>query len=229
MPAFRGVGAVLTDIEGTISPLAFVREVLFPYAREALPGFLRAHADDPEVRPWRERLAAELGSGDLELQIAALLRWSDEDRKHPVLKALQGMVWRRGYGEGRFRAPICADALERLRAWRQAGLALHVYSSGSVEAQRLFFAHSEHGDLTGLFDRLFDTGVGPKTEPASYARILEEIGRAPGSVLFLSDLPAELDAARTAGLRTARLVREGRPDPRAAHPEVASFAEIEIA
>lgn len=228
MPSFRGIRAILTDIEGTTSSLAFVKEVLFPYARAALPDFLRENAAHPEVRPWLERLAAETGETDLEGQIARLLAWIDEDRKHTVLKALQGMIWRRGYAEGHFRAHVYPDALTRLRAWQAAGIPLYVYSSGSVEAQKLFFAHSEAGDLTPLFSGHFDTTTGPKTEPDSYRLIAQAIGEPPERILFLSDLEAELDAARAAGLATVRLAREGSPLPVSAHPVVSDFAAIEL-
>lgn len=228
MPRFSDIAAVLTDIEGTTSSLAFVKEVLFPYARAELPRFLRARHQEPSVQAWLEQLAAETGERTLEAQIARLLAWIDEDRKHTVLKALQGMVWRQGYAEGRFRAHLYPDALARLRLWHAAGIPLYVFSSGSVEAQKLFFAHTEAGDLSDLFCGYFDTTIGAKTVPESYLAIARAIGLVPAQVLFLSDRIAELDAAKTAGMQTVRLVREGHVNPVAAHPEVTSFAEIEL-
>lgn len=229
MPRFHGIRAVLTDIEGTTSSLSFVKDVLFPFSRAALPDFLRERAEDPQVRPWLEQVAAETGEGELKGQIARLLAWIDEDRKHTALKALQGMVWRRGYAEGRFRAHVYPDAATRLGAWRAAGIPLYVYSSGSVEAQKLFFQHSEAGDLTPLFSGHFDTTIGAKTDPRSYRRIAERVGVPPEAILFLSDLEAELDAARAARMQTARLAREVNPLPESAHPVVADFAAIELA
>ena len=226
--------AVLTDIEGTTSSISFVKDVLFPYARRALPGFVRAHGDEPEVRRWLDAVATEHGAMcDDAMVVETLQGWIDEDRKHTALKALQGMVWREGYGNADFTAPVYPDANRALRAWHDAGVPLYVYSSGSVPAQKLLFGHSDAGDLTGLFAGWFDTEVGGKREAASYARIAAEIGVPPGDVLFLSDVVAELDAAREAGMATVLVDRrEDYPAPRTGdathgHPRVESFAGID--
>ena len=201
---------VLTDIEGTTSDIRFVQQVLFPYARRRLPAWITAHADEPEVGRWLDAAAREAGLAApvaRDAIIEALLAWIDADRKSTALKALQGMVWREGYAAGDFRAHVYADVPPALRAWRAHGLAVYVYSSGSVAAQKLFFAHSEAGDLTPLFDGYFDTETGPKREAASYTRIARETSVAPQAVLFLSDIEAELDAARAAGMQTTQLCR----------------------
>ncbi|WP_120995403.1 acireductone synthase [Stutzerimonas urumqiensis] len=205
------IRAILTDIEGTTSSVSFVYDVLFPYARQHLPAYLRAHADEPEVAAQLAAVRREAGEpgADLERVIAILLAWMDADRKVTPLKALQGMVWREGYRAGEIRGHVYPDAVEALRAWKQQGLGLYVYSSGSVQAQRLIFGCSEAGDLTPLFSGYFDTEVGHKRDPAAYRRILGEIGHAPDEVLFLSDVVEELDAAREAGLQTCGLAREG--------------------
>jgi len=227
--------AVLTDIEGTTSSISFVKDTLFPYARRALPGFVKARANEPSVRRWLDAVAAENGGVCRDEMVVEVLQgWIDEDRKHTALKALQGMIWANGYGNADFTAHIYPDAAPALRAWHGAGLPLYVYSSGSVAAQRLFFGHSDAGDLTGLFSGWFDTEVGGKREAASYRRIAESIGLPPGGILFLSDVVEELDAARQAGLDTMLVDRrEDYPQPRIGaaangHRRVESFADIAI-
>lgn len=207
---------ILTDIEGTTGSISFVREVLFPYARRELPRFVRVHGSEPEVRRWLDQVAAEHGAMCDDAVIVEVLQgWIDEDRKHTALKALQGMVWSEGYRRADFTAHVYPDAVEGLRRWHAAGYPLAVYSSGSVPAQKMFFGHSDAGDLLPLFEAFFDTGVGGKREAASYARIASELGREPASILFLSDVVAELDAARDAGLRTVLVDRlQDYPQPR---------------
>ncbi len=227
---------ILTDIEGTTSSISFVKDVLFPYARRALPAFVRRHGSDPQVRKWLDAAALDIGGvASDECIVEILQQWIDQDRKHTALKALQGMIWRAGYEGADFQAHIYPDAAQALRAWHAAGHPLHVYSSGSVPAQRLFFAHTEAGDLTPLFSGYFDTEVGGKRAAQSYRNILAAIGREPGEVLFLSDVVEELDAAREAGLDTVLLDRpQDYPQPRTGeathgHRRATSFAEIQPA
>ena len=207
---------ILTDIEGTTSSISFVKDVLFPYARRELPRFVRERGGDPEVRRWLDLVAVENGGLCQDAMIVETLQgWIDEDRKHTALKALQGMVWEAGYQDADFTAPVYPDAAEALRRWHDAGHVLAVYSSGSVPAQKLLFAHTDGGDLTDLFSGWFDTAVGGKRDASSYVRIAEALGTAPGDVLFLSDVVAELDAAREAGMRTVLVDRrEDYPEPR---------------
>ncbi len=184
--------AVLTDIEGTTTPIAFVHRVLFPYARARLAGFAAAHP-----------MLGDAPTPALEV----LLGQMDRDEKDPVLKAIQGMIWEEGYASGELKAEIYPDVAPALRRWARAGVRLYVYSSGSVPAQKLLFGHSTAGDLTPLFQAYFDTKAGPKREAASYVNITRGIGIPAGEVLFLSDIEAELDAAHAAGLQTCQLVR----------------------
>jgi enolase-phosphatase E1 len=221
---------VLTDIEGTTSSISFVKDVLFPYARRELPRFVREHGRDPEVRRWLDMVALESGGVcQDEMIVETLQGWIDEDRKHIALKALQGMVWAAGYESADFTAPVYPDAVAALRRWHADGHALAVYSSGSVPAQKLLFAHTDAGDLSGLFCGWFDTGVGGKREAASYVRIAQELGVPPGGILFLSDVVAELDAARDAGMRTTLIDRlADYPQPRSdddagGHPRATGF------
>jgi len=227
------VKTLLTDIEGTTSSISFVKDVLFPYARRALPAFVAAHGDEPGVRHWLDAVATELGAvcSD-DVVVEALQGWIDEDRKHTALKALQGMVWKAGYGRADFRAHIYPDSAAALPAWHAAGQRIAVYSSGSVPAQKLFFGHSEAGDLTPLVSAWFDTEVGGKRDAASYRRIVEALAVPAGDVVFLSDVVEELDAAREAGVQTVLVDRrDDYPQPRTGeathgHRRVESFAEL---
>lgn len=229
------VRAILTDIEGTTSSISFVKDVLFPYARRALPGFVREHGQEPEVRRWLDTVATEQGGICSDDTIVEVLQgWIDEDRKHTALKALQGMIWSAGYRSADFTAHMYPDAAAALREWHGADHPLYVYSSGSVPAQKLFFGHSDAGDLTPLVSGWFDTEVGGKREASSYARIASEIGVAPGDILFLSDVVEELDAAREAGLQTVLVDRrEDYPQPRIdeathGHRRVETFAAVGV-
>lgn len=194
------VKAILTDIEGTTSSLAFVSETLFPYARARLPAYV-----------------AENG-GDL----AQLLAWMDADAKITELKAIQGDIWSHGYAAGELRGHVYPDAADALRRWYAKSLTLAVFSSGSVAAQKQIFRHSDQGDLTPLFSGWFDTTTGPKREAMSYVLIADSLGISPASTLFLSDIVAETDAAKAAGMKALVIDREqGRGD-------IASFADIEL-
>jgi len=232
MPAPR---AILTDIEGTTSSISFVKEILFPYARRALPEFVRTHGNTPEVRRWLDTIATEISAGACQdgLIVETLQGWIDQDRKHTALKALQGMIWESGYRNGDYRAPLYPDAVRQLHAWRADGVALYVYSSGSVAAQKLFFGHSEAGDLNPLFSGYFDTEIGHKCEIGSYQRIARTIALPAGEILFLSDVVEELDAARKAGLGTVLVDRlDDYPTPRHGaaangHDRVTGFDQLQ--
>ncbi len=223
------IRAILTDIEGTTSSIAFVKDVLFPYARAALPGFVARHGQEPEVRRWLDAAALDIGGVvDDDCIVQLLQQWIDEDRKHTALKALQGMIWKDGYSRGDYTAHVYPDAPRKLREWHDAGLQLYVYSSGSVAAQKLFFAHTDAGDLSPLFSGYFDTEIGAKRDPQSYAAILEAIDMDGPEVLFLSDIEAELDAAAANGMRTALLVRDGDPPAQCRHPLARDFDGVVI-
>jgi enolase-phosphatase E1 len=226
--------AILTDIEGTTSSLSMVRQVLFPYARRALPEFVRARGAEPHVRHWLDEAARAAGGVTDDEQLVVVLRgWMDADHKQTALKGLQGLIWQEGYEQGRFAAHVYPDAIDRLRGWHRQGERLYVYSSGSVSAQRAFFSHSVAGDLTSLFSGYFDTEVGAKTLAASYERVAELIGRPTSEILYLSDAVSELDAAREAGLRTTLLDRRSDyPQARTGidvhgHRRAESFEEID--
>ncbi len=221
------IKAIVTDIEGTTSSLSFVKDVLFPYARERMADFVRGHAKDAAVRRWLDEVRQIAGSAlSNDEIITQLIRWIDEDRKITPLKALQGMIWEDGYKKGDFKGHIYEDAVRHLRKWKDAGIRLYVYSSGSVLAQKLLFAHTDYGDLMPLFSGYFDTNIGGKREADSYRKIAKSISVAPADTLFLSDIREELDAALTAGMQTRWLVREGALETKAAHQQTRNFDDV---
>ena len=219
--------AILTDIEGTTSSLSFVKDVLFPYAREHMGEFIRQHANDPAVVHELDEVCRvnDKKLTDAEA-IDQLMRWIDEDRKITPLKSLQGMIWENGYKKGDFKGHVYEDAVRNLKKWKLSGVRLYVFSSGSVQAQKLLFAHTDYGDLTPLFSGYFDTTIGNKREANSYRKIAESIGIPPGEILFLSDIQEELDAASAAGMPVTWLIRDGALDPNATLRQVQNFDEI---
>lgn len=233
MPLPAGVLAVVTDIEGTTTPLSFVLEVLFPYARRRLDAAFAS--GDPRfagaVRLLRQEREDDRRAGEDPPDFgngAPYAHWlMDRDRKSTGLKLLQGLLWEEGYRDGELRGQVYPDVAEALRAWRERGVRIAVFSSGSVLAQRLLFGHSDQGDLLPFFDGFHDTTTGPKQSPESYAAIVLSLDLSPEAVLFLSDVTAELDAAREAGLRTGLVVRPGnRPAEPNGHPVCRSFRDL---
>jgi enolase-phosphatase E1 len=232
-PAF-----LLLDIEGTTTPIDFVFKVLFPDARDRMLTFLEMRRDDPEV----VRDIADLGQAQARdadqgrnppvwdgsvPAAAAYTHWlMDQDRKITALKALQGKIWAEGYAAGRLRGQVYDDVPRALARWREAGRRVAIFSSGSVFAQKLLFGHSDHGDLTTLLSGYFDTTTGPKSDAESYRRIATALGEPPSAGLFVSDVVAELDAARTAGFATALSVRTPPGPEGHGHKAVATFDEL---
>ncbi|MFG6206785.1 acireductone synthase [Pseudomonas retamae] len=221
------IKAILTDIEGTTSAVSFVFDVLFPYAAKHLPDFVRKNAERADVAEQLDAVRRDSNepNADVERVVEILLGWIAEDRKATPLKALQGMVWAEGYHAGQLKGHVYPDAVEALQRWHQAGYQLFVYSSGSIQAQKLIFGCSEAGDLTSLFSGYFDTTSGGKREAQSYTNIQQALGVAPEEILFLSDIVEELDAAQAAGLQTCGLAREG--GELGSHITVGSFTGIE--
>ena len=231
------VRVVLLDIEGTTTPIAFVHDVLFPYARERLAAWFAGRSpSDPAVREIvdgvRQELAAEQPGVTVSAATVAaqLLRFMDADRKSRSLKTLQGLIWQRGYERGELQGQVYADVPDAFERWSRAGIGIGIYSSGSVLAQTLLFGHSTAGDLTRYLRWHFDTAVGGKKETSSYARIADRIGHPARDVLFVSDVEAELDAARGAGMQTRLCVREraAAAGAGAAHPIVRGLDEIAV-
>jgi enolase-phosphatase E1 len=192
--------AVITDIEGTTTPIAFVRGTLYPFARARLEAAL--------ALPENASIAAEVARMVPDRPVLDTLnRWMDEDARVNPLKVLQGRIWDAGYADGSLKGALYPDVTPALRRWVRAGLRLYVYSSGAVAAQKALFGNSVEGDITGFFNGFFDTNIGGKKDSESYDRLCIGINVPPAEVLFLSDLEAELDAAASAGLRTCQLVR----------------------
>ncbi|NOV31688.1 acireductone synthase [Methylomonas sp. ZR1] len=223
------IKAIVTDIEGTTSSLSFVKDVLFPYARARLPDFVRRHREQAEIKLLLAD-ANQLAGGELDddALIAQLIHWIDTDQKITPLKSLQGLIWLEGYRNGDFTGHVYEDAVRNLRNWFGLGYKLYVYSSGSVQAQKLLFGYSDFGDLTPLFSGYFDTHIGGKKEAISYERIAAELGLPAEQILFLSDIKDELDAARQAGFATCWLVRDQLPDSGTDHVQVSNFDGIHL-
>jgi enolase-phosphatase E1 len=225
--------AILTDIEGTTGSIAFVRDVLFPYAHERLPAFINDNADTPQVATLIKDAARDAGLESLNPDEATtvFLAWMEADLKVTTLKTLQGMIWESGYRDGILKGHVYDDAVAGLRRWHAAGIPIYVYSSGSISAQRMLFRFSEQGDLAALFTGYFDTTVGLKTEVESYTRICARISEDPNDTLFLTDSPAEISAAHTAGLKTVWLTRPDTPPSAGTPPEAdltaATFDDID--
>jgi len=223
------IKAIVTDIEGTTGSISFVHETLFPYARAHLPDFIREHATQPAVVEQLDAVRQEIEQpdADTETVIEQLLNWIAEDKKITPLKALQGLVWENGYKTEAYKGHLYPDAFQKLNDWRQQGIRLFIYSSGSVYAQKLLFGYSDFGDLNHLFEGNFDTLIGGKKDATSYQAIVEQLSLPAQEILFLSDVIAELDAAQAAGLQTTHLIRD--PDMETGeHPQVSRFDQIDL-
>lgn len=238
----RGRG-VLLDIEGTTSSISFVHDVMFPYVRRELDAFLQARWETSELTAALDQLAADAGHQDWaswqrkcpvadprDLIRGEVARLMDADAKTTGLKQLQGLIWEAGFHNGELKAHLYDDVLPCLQAWKSAGADLRIYSSGSVQAQKLFFSHTSYGDLLPLFTAHYDTKVGAKTWRGSYAAIVEDFGLPAGEILFLSDNPVELDAAQEAGLCVGLAVRPGNLTLPSNHgfTEVYDFREVTL-
>ena len=234
-----GVRGILLDIEGTTTPIAFVHDVLFSYARAHARDFLTNNIASDDVRADLSMLYEEHArdvvndSQPPELteeieSLATYIEWLiDHDRKSTGLKSLQGKIWQQGYRDGSLKSQVFADVAPAFERWRAAGLSVSIFSSGSVLAQQLLFAHTDAGDLTRFIDKYFDTNTGKKAEADSYRRIAAEMGFEPAEIIFLSDVIAELDAAEKAGMKTLLTVRPGN-DVQAPthHKPIKSFDQI---
>jgi len=225
---------VVLDIEGTTSPTAAVLGELYDYARPRLGPWIAEHRDDPVVARAVADVRRDAGLADDapgEDVVRVLHEWMDSDVKATPLKALQGQIWAEGFASGDLTSQFFPDVAPALRAWHESGVRLAVFSSGSVASQRPWFRHSDAGDLSGLVGDWFDTvNAGPKREAASYHRIAEALG-VPSGLVFVSDVPAELDAAAAAGWATVGVGRRGEPQEDAdfgSHPLVASFADLTV-
>ncbi|MGH9805087.1 MAG: acireductone synthase [Candidatus Acidiferrales bacterium] len=229
-PDPASIRSLLLDVEGATTPISFVYEVLFPFARRRLESFLREHGEEePVAADLRalEKLRAAEGAAAAQSLAEFARRLMDQDRKDTPLKSLQGKIWEQGYRRGELRGQVFPDVPRAFRRWRAQGRDISIFSSGSVLAQKLLFEHSEAGDLTPFLRAYFDTATGPKRDPASYRRIASSLERQPAEILFVSDVLEELDPARAAGLHTLLAVRPGnRPVSQPHHATIISFDEL---
>lgn len=241
MSVIENVRCVLLDIEGTTTPIDFVHDLLFSYARTQVRSFLTRNFAAEDVRAdivaLHEEHAADvraelappaLNTTDVE-SIAAYVEWLIAlDRKSTGLKSLQGKIWREGYRSGELKAQVFGDVAAAMERWHDAGLRIAIFSSGSVLAQQLLFAHTEAGDLMRFIDEYFDTKIGKKGEAESYRRIAKALSLTPHEILFVSDVVDELEAAKAAGVRPLLSLRPGNAPQ--SEPErfraIQSFNEI---
>ena len=223
------IKTIITDIEGTTSSLSFVKDVLFPYARQHIVNYVKEHADEEHVKEQINAIKKMMGeNADLDQVTQQLIEWIDQDQKVTPLKALQGMVWESGYRNGDFTGHIYEDAYLKLKQWHEQGIKIYIYSSGSVFAQKLLYGFSDFGDVTPLFSGYFDTHIGHKRESNSYHNILQTIGAPANEVVFLSDIVEELDAAKSAKMNTCWLIRDGETPTLSQHPVAKTFSDISL-
>ena len=214
------IRAILLDIEGTTTPIDFVHKTLFPFAKARTAGFVQENLAGLkfEIGQLAAEHAADTDySSELRIDspnsVAEYLKFLiDQDRKSTPLKTIQGMIWEKGYESGGLVSEVFADVPTAIKRWKDAGKSIAIFSSGSVLAQRLIFRYSNEGDLTQFIDKYFDTNTGPKREAESYRKIAEELEFEANEIIFVSDIPAELDAARSAGMQTALSVRKGNAE-----------------
>ena len=226
-------------MEGTTTPIGFVYKTMFPYALSHAGEFLQQHASDADVcadlQALRKEHTADVHTGanpppfnDEPDSAVAYMEWlTARDRKSTPFKALQGKIWQAGFTSGQLRADVFEDAPRSLARWRRHGRKICIFSSGSVLAQKLLFAHTVSGDLSEHISGYFDTTVGNKTDANSYQKIADALKKNPSEILFISDVTAELDAAKGAGMETLLCVRPGnRPQEPSNHRVIHSFDEV---
>ena len=225
------VRAILLDIEGTTTPIAFVHEVLFSYARDHVREFLNEGSAAEDIARLREEHAVDVSDAppltdDVE-SLAAYVEWLIKlDRKSTALKSLQGKIWQQGYRDGSLKSQVFADVAPAFERWRDRGLRISIFSSGSVLAQQLLFAHTDAGDLTPFIDSYFDTKIGKKGEAESYRRIAEAMNLETHEIVFISDVISELEAANEAGMKTTLSIRPGNSPTVQQYPAIHSFDEL---
>ncbi|MBE0361941.1 enolase-phosphatase E1 [Pseudoalteromonas ulvae UL12] len=223
------IKAFITDIEGTITRISFVKDILFPYAAKHIAEFVRKNHAHAEVSEQIEAAKVAMKQPDATLDdvITTLQHWIETDQKITPLKQLQGMIWQHGYQNNDFTGHLYPDAYQFLQQQNNQGFALYVYSSGSVKAQHLLFEFSDYGDIRALFSGYFDTLVGGKKSASSYQNIMEQLPYSAHEVIFLSDVLDELDAAKAAGLHTCHLVRDGQ-ETSPEHFSIGDFTEFTL-
>jgi len=232
--------AILLDIEGTTTPIDFVHQTLFPFARQRMKEFVEENFSSltDEIKSLKIEHEKDYAGGfyvkkfdeTAPASIANYLKFLiDEDRKSTALKSMQGKIWQAGYEAVELKSKIFADVPRALARWREQGKMIAIYSSGSILAQKLIFRYSNCGDLTAFIADYFDTNVGGKKETESYRKIAAALNFPAAEITFVSDVAAELDAAKSAGLRTVLSIREGNAPlvGQTMHLTIKSFDEME--
>ncbi|CAL1567952.1 unnamed protein product [Knipowitschia caucasica] len=246
--------ALLLDIEGTTTPITFVKDILFPYIKEHLEDYLSAHWEEDECKQdvhllkkqieedMKQNRACAVHSVDQTIhtdeekairEVVDNVLWQmAADRKSTALKQLQGHMWRAAYTSGRIKGQVYEDVIPAIRRWRAKGLKVYIYSSGSVEAQKLLFEHSIEGDVLDLFDGHFDTNIGAKVDRKSYTNIAERIGCGSEEITFLTDVTREAKAAEDAGVNVVLVVRPGNMELTKEESDhynlITSFSQLEV-
>ena len=232
------IKAIVLDIEGTTCPINFVSQTLFPFARRQLTQTICAPnrkasvsaAIQEAISEWKKDtdptsqallIQATSQNSPTEEEVVRYFEHLIEcDRKSTALKELQGIIWEQGYASGELQSPLYPDVIPALDTWKQKGLTLAVYSSGSIKAQQLLYSHTTNGDITDRFSQWFDTRTGSKLKEDSYYTISQIIGIKATSILFISDHPGECDAALASGMETRFCLREGNPHRNGGHHQV---------
>ncbi len=237
------IRGILLDIEGTTSSISFVHDVMFPFALKHMEQYIAAHGTEAECQAAFEQVAVDAGHESIaawanstaqdpvHLVVTEVRRLMASDIKATGLKAIQGLVWKQGFDSGELVAHTYPDVIPAIGSWRDAGIDVRIYSSGSVPAQKLFFGHVEdHGDCLHLFSGHYDTRIGGKKEVESYTKISKDWGLAPTEILFISDIADELTAALDAGCQVAASLRPGNAELPTQPPlaRIQSFSEVEI-
>ena len=235
------IQAILLDIEGTTTPIEFVHEVLFPYARDQMRDFVRDHNSeiqqeiaqlrDEHIQDYSKDEYREIFDENHADSVSAYLQFLiGIDRKSTPLKTIQGKIWQDGYESGDLVSQVFDDVPPAFQRWKAENKTIAIYSSGSVLAQQLIFKYSDHGDLSPWIAQYFDTKVGHKREVDSYRNISGTLEQRPEEILFISDIVEELDAARDAGLSTALAVRKGNAsvDGKISHTAIENFDDLEV-
>ncbi|MBY0549206.1 MAG: acireductone synthase [Candidatus Obscuribacterales bacterium] len=236
------IRGVLLDIEGTVSPVSFVYDVLFPFARNNAESFLGRTAETVETKHALQLMAKDAGfstleewsaaapeKSQLEVALEEVNRLMDNDIKATGLKELQGLIWAEGYASGVLNSVVFDDVPVALSDWKKEGCSIRIYSSGSATAQKVFFENTIFGNLCCFLSGYYDTTLGAKREATSYERIADAFGLPAREIVFLSDVPAELDAAKAAGMQTRLVVRKGNASAgEHQHAILHSFLDFEI-
>ncbi|MDJ0708034.1 MAG: acireductone synthase [Leptolyngbyaceae cyanobacterium MO_188.B28] len=232
------VSALLLDIEGTTTPISYVFDILFPFARNQVEAFLQMRGQEADVQAdlllLRQEYQTESGpvppwaeGGDPATATPYIHHLIRCDRKSTGLKSLQGKIWHEGYQSGQLRSQLFPDVKPAFERWLAAGKSIYIFSSGSVQAQKLIFRYSQDGDLTSFISGYFDTTTGPKRETESYHKIANQMGRSPRHILFISDVAAELRPAQAAGFQTLFSSRPGnRTDDAEGFTKIEDFGAV---